>query len=431
MSAESRAVKVDVTHVKFPVVTQAMHEAGVIETKNDKESRIYWWDGLMKHEAFLKAPPNQRISKIPGMDFLCYKSQTFRTFNRMRGFYPNVFTFFPKTYILPFEFKDFQTDHLRTMTSTNAPVTWIFKPRSGCCGNGIRLIQNSFEVSYRNSSGVVQKYVEPYLMDGFKFDFRFYILVADLDPFTVYVYNEGLARFCTDKYQPPTRENLDSKFCHLTNTSVNVTNQDARNSYLQLASTVLASITKKEGKPDLWASIKHVTMLSMVAQYAEIVAQVREMEVTNPRVDGIRHMNRYFHILGIDIILDSQLRPIVLEMNDRPSMVVTFDIENDLKTRLVRDALMIVTADPSLPPEEVNPGGWELVLPISNETPLGRSVAGMMAKAMRLKDRARMPRVIPRDSYQPMRMIRRAESALPPLRINVRSRQENRDRIVK
>ena len=424
MSAEQPlGVKIDVAHVKFNVVRQAMHELGVIETKDDKEAKIFWWDGLMKRDAFLKVSPNQRISKIPGMDMLCYKSQTFRAFNRMRGFYPSFFTFFPRTYILPFEFKDFQMDHLRTMSTSNEPVTWIFKPRSGCCGNGIRLIQNSFEVSYRNSSGIVQKYVEPYLIDGFKFDFRFYILVSNLDPFTVYVYNEGLARFCTDKYRPPARENLEDRFCHLTNTSVNVGNESAQNSYLQMASSVVESIQRKEDKPDLWANIKHAITLSMVAQYAEIVAQVREMELMNPRIDGIRHMNRYFHILGIDVMLDRDLRPMVLEMNDRPSMAVTFDIEDGLKTHLVRDAIRIIAADIEIQTESVNLGGWESLLPMSTDTPLGRSVSGMMAKSMRLKDRARMPRIMSRQTYQTFRPIRKVESSLPPLRINLFSRE--------
>ena len=37
----------------------------------------------------------------------------------------------------------------------------------------------------------------------------------------LYVYEEGLARFATEKYSPPSRFNIKNQFIHLTNYAVN------------------------------------------------------------------------------------------------------------------------------------------------------------------------------------------------------------------
>jgi hypothetical protein len=51
--------------------------------------------------------------------------------------------------------------------------TWILNPESGCCGAGIRLIQDPFGLTHESSPAVIEQYLSPSLIDGFKFDFGF------------------------------------------------------------------------------------------------------------------------------------------------------------------------------------------------------------------------------------------------------------------
>ena len=47
------------------------------------------------------------------------------------------------------------------------------------------------------SSSYVRK---PYLIRGRKFDIRLYVLVTGFNPLRVYVFDDGLVRFATQKY---------------------------------------------------------------------------------------------------------------------------------------------------------------------------------------------------------------------------------------
>lgn len=61
---------------------------------------------------------------------------------------------------------------------------------------------------FRTDNFVVQVYVNrPFLIDGYKFDLRVYVAVTSCDPFRVFVYKDGLARFTTQHYEEPSNNN--------------------------------------------------------------------------------------------------------------------------------------------------------------------------------------------------------------------------------
>ncbi|KAJ1488151.1 tubulin-tyrosine ligase family-domain-containing protein [Baffinella frigidus] len=73
---------------------------------------------------------------------------------------------------------------------------------------------------------VAQEYIaRPFLIDGFKFDMRVYVLVTSCAPLRLFLYKEGLVRLCTEAYAEPGEANADQLFVHLTNFSINKRNE--------------------------------------------------------------------------------------------------------------------------------------------------------------------------------------------------------------
>ena len=62
---------------------------------------------------------------------------------------------------------------------------------------------------------------KPFLVDGYKFDLRLYVMLAGVNPLRIYLYKEGLARFATVLYESPQPSNLANLFMHLTNYAIN------------------------------------------------------------------------------------------------------------------------------------------------------------------------------------------------------------------
>lgn len=97
---------------------------------------------------------------------------------------------------------------------TTFTVTLLPTPRPNysvnVCISRISLIRNCEKLPAQEHL-IVQEYLDkPFLMEGYKFDLRVYILVTSCDPLRIFLYKDGLVRMGTEKYHAPTEANLVS-----------------------------------------------------------------------------------------------------------------------------------------------------------------------------------------------------------------------------
>ena len=237
---------------------------------------LYWADTGIQPQLIQKMQSYQRINHYPGMYSLSHKNHLCRNLKRMQKFFSNEFEFFPRTWILPFEASDFKGQFTKKKAKT-----FIVKPAANCQGKGIFLTRDYESIDLKSGEQfVVQRYLhKPYLIDNLKFDMRIYVLVYGVDTLRVFVFREGLARFATEEYTGPFKNNLDNLYMHLTNYAINKNSEnfeanedsaDDETGSKRSISAVLKYIEEQEKNPKitvekLWAQIDDIAVKTLIS----------------------------------------------------------------------------------------------------------------------------------------------------------------------
>ncbi|CAH8666959.1 unnamed protein product [Dicrocoelium dendriticum] len=215
-------------------------------------------------------------------------------------------------------------------------------PIASSRGRGIFIISHPDEIPF-DEPMVVSKYVSnPFLIDGFKFDVRIYVAVTAYDPLIVYIYEEGLVRFATVRYQTGTRH-LDMQCMHLTNYSVNkkhfdfVQNHDENiedfGNKWSLGALLRYLLSEGVDVTGLMLRIEDV----IIKAFLSVVVPVTSVNHRSPS-----YQSRCFELYGFDIIVDENLRPWLLEVNLSPSLACDSPLDFKVKSHMLIDLLNLV-----------------------------------------------------------------------------------------
>ena len=220
--------------------------------------------------------------------------------------------------------------------------SWIVKPVASSRGRGIYLIKNPNQVAL-DEPLIVSKYVEnPLLINGHKSDLRLYVLVTSYDPLVIYLYEEGLARFATVPYDE-SGSNLWNPCMHLCNSSINKYHSDY----------VTGSSAKDDDQGHKWslsAFLKHlrankINTTQLMASIEDVIIKSIisvEFSVNSACKMFVPHRNNCFELYGFDILVDSNLKPWLLEVNMSPSLNTDSPIDMKIKSNLLCDLFTLV-----------------------------------------------------------------------------------------
>lgn len=328
-------------HLKFrqtkftpKVVKQLFRRAGFRIVKGGSEW-VTSWGNCLQIDAYKDLKLFQKVNHFPRSFELGRKDSLYKNIMKLQNRCGREnFDFVPQTFVLPQDQRHFDNAFQRLGGS------WIVKPAASARGIGIKVVNKIKDVPSGDLKRkvVVQRYISnPYLIDGLKFDIRLYVHVASLDPLRVYISPEGLTRFATQKYS---NRSFSNRFVHLTNYSVNkkspdfIQNEDEEDCTVghKWSLTALWDYLRSKGidTEPVWQRIKDLCVKTIISADAPLNGAAKMY---------LRRAKSAHELFGFDVMLDSKLKPWLLEVNISPSMQASSPLDHKIKMQVVKDVL--------------------------------------------------------------------------------------------
>ena len=288
-------------------------------------------------ERIKKINKYQHFGFFPSFANVQTKTKLHKIFKKYQNKFPDDYNFMAETYIYPEE-KNLIINKFKNYT-LNKTNLYFVKPAEGSCGIGIFFLKNFSEIEY--DKYVITKYINSFLIYKKKFDLRLYVLITGISPLKIYLNIDGLVRIAASNYS---LDNLDLS-SHLTGISTNQKKKTFKknNNYFSEDGNdwslfVFKNYFERQGKNYtlLWNKIKDIVIKSFIFLTEEPINYEKYIKE-----------KKLYQIWGIDVLIDSNGRPWLLEMNGRYPMLDSIDkMDLVVKSELMKDMWNIIGIEP-------------------------------------------------------------------------------------
>lgn len=340
-----------------------------------------WYTGMPRPEAFSRRRSCAWVNHIPGNNCLTIKSALARTLSIARARQiaetgPESETarrldFLPETFPLPEAYHS-----LQAAAAAEPDRRWILKPRNSSRGRGISILQDA-ALAPPDKAFMVQRYLDrPHTIRGHKYVLRFYVAFTSVEPLRVYLYDEGFAKLASHPYAA---DDITDLYSHLTNPDVNATNTESDAPVIFIPMHAYRPWLREQGHDDvaLFARLEDLVRITSVSAREYMRRRSATLNADTKRC---------FELIGLDVMLDADLKPWILECNLSPSLDVCAAPKDggidevEIKPRMVRELVDMMGFNRDVPSgdafsdaaeriaaetrdEHSHAGGWQPLAP--------------------------------------------------------------------
>ncbi|EAR98745.2 tubulin tyrosine ligase family protein (macronuclear) [Tetrahymena thermophila SB210] len=308
---------------------------------------------------------SQIYNHIPGHGTLTRKDLNVESVNNYAKRFenkPHCFKknqFFPASYRLDNEtecrqfFEIFNSKEYKKLKEKEG-ISYITKVSYGSHrANGLELVDDEYEVRLRRKyyngqlcgqiedNLMAQKYVaNPHLLEGHKYDFRVYLLIASTDPLIIY-YHDGFLRLSILKYDKNSKE----KSIHFANTNLAKDLFENAEQYKNITGMTEAEMRNFQ----MWNMSRYEDFLvskgkvkrGWLDDYLRPELQKAFIHAVKMSEHAFLKDPRVFEMFGLDFLFDENLNLWFIECNASPVLQGTSEEKMIFQSELVRDLLQI------------------------------------------------------------------------------------------
>ena len=225
--------------------------------------------------------------------------------------------------------------HLPQYTMDGTQNIWIAKPGGLSRGRGVHCVDQLNDIlSNVKICGqtIIQKYIEnPLIIMNRKFDIRQWVLVTDLSPLTVWLFDTPYLRFSAEDYALKDFKNI---FSHLTNNSIAKHSEHFGDTKIEGDMWEIESFRKflvenygKDYWPEIQEKIKKIVVYSLQSAKHKIFQRKNCHEV-----------------FGYDLMIDEKLNVYLIEINASPDWSYSTKVTEKL-VKIASDDIVKVVVD--------------------------------------------------------------------------------------